>query len=79
MASTNSNTATPEGPNSAATAETENVNSTCEYREALWEPSIRPMRSPKLAQIRPEGDGQLSGIGNTSLTKLGGPPEGQTT
>jgi hypothetical protein len=77
MATTNSEMSTPENPDGAATAETENLNSIYEFREALWETSIRPMRSPLLGQTRPEGVGPASGMKKNS--KLGGPHEEQTT
>jgi hypothetical protein len=69
MASTNSEKSPPEGADGEVTAETENVSSIYEYREALWETRIRPMRSPLLGQIRPEGVRPTSGLKKNS--KLG--------
>jgi len=54
MAKTNSEMSTPEYPHNGTMAETENLNSVYEFREALWETDIRPMRSPLHAQMRPE-------------------------
>lgn len=61
MATTNSEILSPDGSDGAPTAETENLNSIYEFREAVWETSIRPMRSPLFGQIRPEGVGLPSG------------------
>jgi hypothetical protein len=56
MATINSEMSPSEHPD-GATAETENLNSNYEFREVIWETCIRPMRSPILGQIRPEGIG----------------------
>jgi hypothetical protein len=58
MAATNSEMLPPENPDNLATAETENYSSRYEFREAIWETCIRPMRSPILGQIRPKEIGR---------------------
>lgn len=57
MPTTNSHMTPPEPSDGATTAETENLNSVYEFREAIWETNIRPMRSPMLGQTRPEDIG----------------------
>ena len=66
MAKTNSEMLTPEYPHDAAIAETENLNSVYEFREAVWETNIRPMRSPIFGQIRPDGVGSIMGMNKDS-------------
>ncbi len=69
MATENAEMTTPEYPDGAATAETESLNTIYEFREAVWETCIRPMRSSMFGQIRLEGVVPPSEMKKDSLQK----------